>query len=95
MLRYQHEWAGFVLVNKRTLVCPKCLDTPNETLRSLILPPDPLPVINARPEQYSIDEGPMPLTTEGARTGDPGSVIRDDTGHYLGQDPPPQNPPSE
>lgn len=86
-LSYNYEWAGFSIVNKRTLVCYKCVDVPNEQLRTLILPADPDPVINARPEQYSVDEGLMPLMTEPAYPGDPGRVLRDDKGNYIGVEP--------
>jgi hypothetical protein len=55
-LSWQLEWAGPSLINKRLLVCSKCLDTPNPQLRALVLPPDPPPIFNARPEPYSIDE---------------------------------------
>ena len=86
-LAWNMEWAGFTLVNKRTLVCPVCNDVPNEQLRTIILPPDPDPVMNARPEQYAVDEGPMPFTTDPAYPGDPGSVIRDENGKYIEIDP--------
>jgi hypothetical protein len=56
-LSYQYQWGGFVLINQRLLKCPKCLDTPNEQLRSIVLPRDPDPYYEARPEQYNIDEG--------------------------------------
>ena len=90
-LAYNYEWAGFSLVNKHTLVCPKCNDVPNEQLRTLILPADPDPIPNARPEQYSVDEGLMPLTTEPGGNPGPveatGSVLRDDKGNYIGVEP--------
>lgn len=52
-LSWQMEWAGRSLVNKRLLVCPTCLDEPNEQLRTIILPADPRPVRNARPENFT------------------------------------------
>jgi hypothetical protein len=55
-LTFQLEWAGPSMINKRLLVCSRCLDTPCPFLRSLVLPPDPTPIMNARPEPYSIDE---------------------------------------
>ncbi len=86
-LGWQFQWAGTSLINQRLLKCPRCLDEPQEQLRVVVLPPDPDPVINARPERYSIDEGLMPLTTESTQTGDPGSVIRDENGNYIGVEP--------
>jgi len=45
------------MINKHLLKCPYCLDEPQPQLRAIIIPPDPDPVYNARPEQYAIDEG--------------------------------------
>lgn len=55
-LSWQHEWAGLQLYNKRILVCDTCLDKPQRQLGSIVLPPDPMPVMNARPENYAVDE---------------------------------------
>lgn len=52
-LQWQHQWQGMQLQNLGILVCDECLDQPNEQLRAIILPPDPLPVMNPRPEPYS------------------------------------------
>src|SRR6185503_3324276 len=53
----QPVWAGPRLMNKRILVCTAtCLDVPNEGLRTIILPPDPVPVRNPRPELFFIDD---------------------------------------
>ena len=57
-LCWQYEWAGTGLVNKRILVYPDQLDKPNRQLGTLIIPPDPVPLQNARPEQYDIEETP-------------------------------------
>jgi hypothetical protein len=40
------------------LVCPSCLDRPNEQLRTITLPPDPVPIMNARPEYYPGADNP-------------------------------------
>lgn len=42
--------------NLRILVCRDCYDKPQEQLRSIVIPPDPMPVINARPEWFIADE---------------------------------------
>lgn len=87
-LNFQYDWAGTRLINKRILVCDKCLDDPSEAARrTIVLPPDPPFIANTRPEQYAIDEGLMPLTTERAYPGDPGQVIRDENGDYIGVEP--------
>lgn len=51
-LQWQFEWAGTKLQNLRLLVCKSCLDVPQEQLRTIVLPPDPVPVMNPRPEPY-------------------------------------------
>ncbi len=53
-LRWQYQWAGMHLQNIRLLVCWRCEDTPNQQLRTIILPPDPLPVSNPRPQRYTV-----------------------------------------
>lgn len=55
-MQWQYEWAGTQLVNKRVLVHPDELDRPNRQLGTIFIPPDPLPIPNARPEGYPIDE---------------------------------------
>ena len=55
---WQFEYAGFGLNNTRVLVYPDELDTPQRQLGALIIPPDPPPIMNARPEQYAMDEEP-------------------------------------
>jgi hypothetical protein len=55
-LSFQREWAGPSLINLQREVCPRCVDQPQEQLRTIILPPDPPPVINARTEPFSLDE---------------------------------------
>lgn len=55
-LTWQYEWGGNRLINLKLLVCPRCLDVPNETLRSLVLPPDPVPVKDPRPGFYAQEE---------------------------------------
>lgn len=59
-LKYQFQWRGESLVNSNILVCPPCLDIPNEQLRTIVLPPDPLPVPDARPPQWASQMGPTP-----------------------------------
>ena len=53
---FQYVWGGNQLINTGVLVHPDELDLPNEQFRTLILPPDPDPLFNARPEPYVIDE---------------------------------------
>lgn len=55
-LCWQFEWQGTKLINKRILCYPDQLDIPNRQLGTIILPPDPVSIPNARPEPYPIDE---------------------------------------
>jgi hypothetical protein len=65
-LQWQRQWAGFQLINQRTLVCETCLDKPAAFLKAIVLPPDPPPLVVVRPEPYRVDEeGPtQPLIAE-------------------------------
>lgn len=51
-LQWQYDWAGATAINKRILVCRTCLDHMQPQLRSLTLPGDPPPIMNARPELF-------------------------------------------
>lgn len=56
-LKYIFQWAGAQLQNQHFRVCCRCWDLPQEQLRSIILPPDPIPVADPRPEYYTMDNG--------------------------------------
>jgi hypothetical protein len=64
-LSWQYQWAGPRLQNLRLLVCQSCLDVPQPQLKPRILPPDPVPTLNARPENFLIDDYDYRVT-EGA-----------------------------
>lgn len=56
-LTWQYEWAGMQLYNTGVLLCyNRCYDTPNEQLRTVILPPDPPPIVNARVPNFDYEE---------------------------------------
>jgi hypothetical protein len=55
-LKYQYEWRGPVLQNIQLLVCKSCLDIPQEQLRSIAIPADPVPIMNARPQDFTASE---------------------------------------
>lgn len=65
-LRYQFQWRGTQLFNTGILVGPDEADIPQRQLGTIILPPDPVAVKNARPEQYTIDEI-WPRLTQGGQ----------------------------
>lgn len=76
-LQWQYAWRGPRLVNLQKLVCPRCLDIPNEQQRPRILSADPVPVPNPRPENYITDNNTF-LTIEGATF-----YITDESGNPL------------
>lgn len=55
-LQWQFDWAGASLINKRILVCERCLDVPQEQLRAIVLPQDPVQINNPRTEWFIQDE---------------------------------------
>ncbi len=56
-LVWQDQWAGTHLYNIQILVCKeRCYDVPQEQLRTIILPPDPPPVLNARVPNFAYEE---------------------------------------
>ena len=63
-LSWQFDWAGASLINKRILVCRPCTDVPQNQLRSIVLPADPVPIKNPRVELYVADETGYTTTTQ-------------------------------
>lgn len=62
-MTFQFDWRGPTLKNLYILVCKTCEDTPQEQLRAIVLPADPVPIVYARPEAYQNDSaGFMTLT---------------------------------
>src|ERR1700689_5205868 len=61
----QYQWRGLRLMPTNVLVHPSELDIPQRQLGTIILSPDPLPILNARPEQYPADEIWPRLTQQG------------------------------
>lgn len=56
-MRFQYDFMGGTAPQRTgPLVCPKCEDALNYQQKLLILPPDPPPFRNVRPEQYAVDE---------------------------------------
>lgn len=74
-LQWQFQWAGPKLQNLRLLVCKSCLDVPQEGLRTIILPPDPVPIENPRPENYANANNPNSPIGQAPVTGLIGSNI--------------------
>lgn len=52
-LTWQYDWEGPRLQNLRILVCPDCVDQPQQNgQRAIIIPPDPLPIMNPRQDPH-------------------------------------------
>lgn len=68
-LRFQYEWSGTHLYNTGALVCTEggCYDIPQEQFRTIILPPDPPPLPNARPPNFAYEEKTVRIIQYGGR----------------------------
>lgn len=54
-LHFQYDWRGPRIENLYILVCDECYDKPQEQFRPIVLPPDPVPIFNPRPENFTQD----------------------------------------
>ena len=84
-LSTQYEWRGPGLSPILTRVCYRCLDFPQEQLRTIIIGPDPTPPRNPSIPFYDqqnaspgFDPGLAPLTD------DDGNRLLDDEGNPIG-----------
>lgn len=68
------QWSGVNLYNIQVLVCSRCYDSPQEQLRTVILPPDPPSVINARVPDFAY-EGAGPVQAQLAADTPAGSTL--------------------
>ena len=55
-LRWQYDWRGTSLQNIRILVCNSCYDEPQQQLRAIVIPADPVPISNPRIENFAVAE---------------------------------------
>ena len=79
-MKFQYQYAGQSIINTGILVHPDEYDVPAAFLQTLILPPDPDPLYNARPEPYTIDE--TDWVTTGVRGGG-GDIINTQDGKQI------------
>jgi hypothetical protein len=65
-LAWQLDWRGPRMQNLRILVCPTCMDAPQQNgQRVIILPPDPVPIMNPRPDPHMfMGQSSSPDTTQ-------------------------------
>ncbi len=52
-LQFQRAWRGAQIQDTYILVCKPCYDTPNEQLRAISLPADPVPISFPSPEDFA------------------------------------------
>jgi hypothetical protein len=69
-LKWQFDWRGTSLQNIRMLVCNTCYDEPQEQLRAIIVPADPVPILNPRLQDFAVAESNTRVTS-GQNTVDP------------------------
>ena len=71
-LTFQFEWSGTHLYNTGVLVCTQggCLDVPQEQFRTIILPPDPPPLLNARVPNFAYEEQTVLIAQFGGAPGE-------------------------
>lgn len=62
-LQWQSDWRGKALTNLKLLVCRRCLDTPQQQLMAFAVQADPVPVRNARPQNFDDAEGDFRVTS--------------------------------
>jgi hypothetical protein len=51
-LRWQFDWRGTSLQNIRLLVCNSCTDEAQQQLRAIVIPADPVPIVNPRVQDF-------------------------------------------
>ena len=69
-LRWQYDWRGASMQNIRLLVCNTCYDVPQEQLRAIVVPADPVPIVNPRVQDFVTAETSTRFTS-GGNTVDP------------------------
>jgi hypothetical protein len=73
-LRWQYDWRGTSLQNIRLLVCDTCYDEPQQQLRAILIPADPVPIVNPRIQDFVTAETNT-RATSGQNTVDPTTNI--------------------
>ena len=69
-LRWQYDWRGASMMNIKLLVCNTCYDQPQEQLRAIVVPADPVPIVNPRIQDFVTAESNTRVTS-GQNTVDP------------------------
>ena len=66
-LQWQYDWRGASLQNLRILVCNTCYDAPQEQLRAIVVPADPVPIDQPRTQDF-VAASTMQRQTSGQNT---------------------------
>ena len=81
-LQWQFDWRGATLQNTRILVCGRCNDDQQQQLRAIVIPADPVPIMNPRVQDFAA-ASTTARATSGQNTVDfwtgipvPGDVVR-------------------
>ena len=69
-LQWQFDWRGATLQNTRVLVCDRCNDDQQQQLRAIVIPADPVPIMNPRIQDFVTAETNT-RATSGQNTVDP------------------------
>ena len=77
-LRWQYDWRGASMQNLKFLVCDTCHDAPQEQLRAIVVPADPVPIENPRTQDF-VNAEQNTRTTQGT-TYDPVTGIANPNG---------------
>lgn len=77
-LRWQYDWRGASMQNLKFLVCDTCYDAPQEQLRAIVVPADPVPIQNPRTQDF-VNAEQNTRTTQGT-TYDPVTGIANPNG---------------
>lgn len=73
-LRWQFDWRGAALQNIRLLVCNPCYDEPQQQLRAIVVPADPVPINQPRIQDF-VTASQDTRVTSGQNTVDPTTNI--------------------
>ena len=73
-LNWQFDWRGASLQNIKLLVCNGCNDDPQQQLRAIVIPADPMPVANPRIQDF-VTASQDNRVTSGQNTVDPRTGI--------------------
>lgn len=52
-LQFQFDWRGATMQNTRVLVCRTCNDDQQQQLRAIVIPADPVPIMNSRVQDFA------------------------------------------